>query len=140
MKSLIRTELRSATDPRRRLTLHYQAIPLGLRQKRLAGRIALRPMLDLGEYTCRAVIDWVQVSVETSHPTQFRYVQAVVERSTGRRPWVQVHGPGAGGVASVFSIRLQEAHLRDVRFCLRAIEESPLVAGAGCDLQPPTTA
>lgn len=122
-------QLHALKDPSRRIRLDYIDKPVRQTQARLAGRRVLEPKLDLGSYTCRAVIDWAQVSLELARPTQFRYVQEALEGLGLRKPWVVPLSPGPGGVDRRYSFRLQEPHLRDVRKGVALLEAKFGLAG-----------
>lgn len=115
-------ELRSAKDPGRRLSLEYVDEPVKLVQPRVVGRRTLKPAIDLGSYSCRAVLDWLDVSFELSRPTQFRYVQQIIKEVTSRNAFVKAASSGPGGTDTIFNVRLQEPHLRQVCECARLLE------------------
>lgn len=115
-------ELRSAKDLTRRLHLPYLDEPVRLVQPRVAGRRVLRPAIDLGDYSCRAVLDWLDISFEIDHPTQFQYVQRVIESVTSRVAYVTPAYPGPGGVDTIFKVRIHDPHLHQVRECARRLK------------------
>lgn len=109
--------LHAVKTPGRRLTLDYLDEPVGLKQARLAGRRTLAPAINLNDYTCRAVMDWVSITFDLRHQTQFRYVQDALTPLIGRRPLVVPSSPEPGGVATVFTVTFQEPHLATLRDC-----------------------
>lgn len=115
-------ELRSAKDPARRLSLEYVDEPVKLVQPRVVGRRAVKPAIDLGDYSCRAALDWLDISFELGRPTQFRYVQHVIESVTSRLAFVEPASPGPGGVDTIFNVRVQDPHLHQIRECARSLE------------------
>lgn len=115
-------ELRSAKDPGRRLSLNYVDEPVKLVQPRVVGRRTLKPAIDLGDYSCRAVLDWLDIGFELGRPTQFRYVQHAIESVTSRLAFVEPASPGPGGVDTIFNVRLQDPHLHQIRECARLLE------------------
>lgn len=98
-------------------TLDYREEPVLQSQARLAGRKVLTPVVDLGDYSCRAVIDLVSITFEFARPTQFRHVQKALTALAGRRPHVVPSLPDAGGVAKVFTVTIQEPTLAMARAC-----------------------
>jgi hypothetical protein len=78
------------------------------RQAATRGRTVLKPDIDLGRYSFRAVIDWLNVEVEVCQPTQFRYLQGELEAFFPRRCDVRAIEPDAGGVSTRFIITIQE--------------------------------
>lgn len=114
-------ELRSAKDPKRRLHLPYVDEPVRLVQPRVAGRRSMKPSINLADYSCRAVLDWLDISFELDHPTQFQYVQRVIESVTSRVADVRPAYPGPGGVDTIFNVRVQDPHLDQIRECTKLI-------------------
>lgn len=55
--------------------LDYRRMELSKKQKRFDGRYALRPVVNLKQFTSRAVIDWVTIGVLLNRHTQFQWVQ-----------------------------------------------------------------
>lgn len=95
-----------------------------LKQKRVVNRSELRPMIDLAAYTCRAVIDWLDVEVSVGAPTQHQWIGQITERVLGRRAFVEAINPDAGKVATEFKIRVQEPKLTTIRELLAEIAAS----------------
>ena len=93
----------------------------GQKQARLLQRFRLRPDIDLGRYSCRAVLDYAELHLVLGRPTQFRFVQdAVLATLKGRTPHVRPIGENPNS-ATEFLVRLQEPELwrlRDVRTAL----------------------
>ncbi|TPK53812.1 MULTISPECIES: hypothetical protein [unclassified Mesorhizobium] len=104
-------------DPTRQVVLEYSATPTTATQRRLAGKTVVHPVIDLGDYTCRAVIDWVDIDFWFERSTQFQFVQAVVEPIIGRTPHVEPIDPEPGNVSTTFRIRFQEPQLKLLAKC-----------------------
>lgn len=68
--------------------LNYQCVEFTNRQKRLTGRYALRPVVDLGRFKTRAVIDWLTIAVLLERSTQFQWIQSEISGLLGRTPFV----------------------------------------------------
>jgi hypothetical protein len=70
----------------------------------------LQELSDLARFRARAVIDWVDIEVETQSPTNFHTVQDRVGAilGAGRKTWVEAVGKGPGGTATRFVIRLHD--------------------------------
>lgn len=100
--------LKGAKDPTRDCVVHYTVERLARKQARFDGRECWKPQLDLDQFRCRAVIDWIELRVRTGRPTQFQHLQKRIEPLVGRTPWVRAVSAGPGRVASAFIIRIQE--------------------------------
>ena len=88
-------------DPEHPPALTYDAVPYnptsgGKVQPVLAGRNVLKPRMDLGRYTARAVIDWVEVWLATPNEHQagnmYRFARKVLDERGGATS-VFVSGP-----------------------------------------------
>lgn len=66
-----------SSRPSQLLRLEHELFSLPNIQRRLAGRSALRPVIDLDRYRFRAVIDWIRFRVHFDRRTQAQHVQAV---------------------------------------------------------------
>ena len=64
--------------------------------------------LPLGDFTIRAVIDWVEFEVHLSHTSQFRHVQDRIERVIGDKVLVAPIGADASGTTQTFQFKLQD--------------------------------
>ena len=113
--------LHAIKDPTRQVVLEYLATPSTATQRRLAGRTVVHPLIDLGDYTCRAVIDWVDINFIFERSTQLQFVQQVVEPIIGRTPYVEPIDPGPGKVSNKFWIRFQEPQLENLAKCEEAL-------------------
>lgn len=113
--------LRAAQNPSRRIKLTYRSNALVSSQARLRGRFSLSPVIDLNDYGCRAVIDWVQITFSLGRPTQFRYLQAELENLVGKKLFVDPQLPDAGEVSSVFTVSFYDPNLALVRACREVV-------------------
>ncbi len=103
--------------------LKYQRVGLPNRQKRLAGRYALQPIIDLGRFKTRAVIDWLTLAVLLERPTQFWWIQAEISGLLGRTPFVK-NALGKKHDASIgFNLTFQEPEIPIVHKAIAAIEQ-----------------
>lgn len=109
--------LKGIKDPALQVALEYASALTTSVQRRVAGRTVVQPVIDLNDYTCRAVIDWVVISFWFEHSTQLQFVQAVVEPVLGRKPYVEPVDPGPGNVSTEFRIRFQEPQLKLLAEC-----------------------
>ncbi|RWN25283.1 hypothetical protein [Mesorhizobium sp.] len=114
--------LRAVKDPKRQVVLEYSAAPTTAVQRRLAGKTVVHPVIDLGDYTCRAVIDWVEIDFWFEHQTQFRFVRDVLTPIIGRQPYVEPLDPGSGNVSTEFRVKVQEPTLDLLGQCERALD------------------
>jgi hypothetical protein len=90
------------------LRLNHQIIPLPNGQKRLEGRIALKPVLDLTGCKFRAVIDWIEFRVHFDKGTQVQHVQKVLRKYLSRDSHIEPHALGPGSVFDQCRIKIQE--------------------------------
>jgi hypothetical protein len=109
--------LKGVKDPARQVVLEYSAAPTTAKQRRVAGKTVVHPVIDLGDYRCRAVIDWIDISFWFGRSTQFRFVQEVVEPIIGRASYVVPIDPGQGDGSTRFRMRFQEPCLELLAKC-----------------------
>lgn len=95
--------------------LAYRKIPVSKVQRRLVGRYALEPEIDLGDFTCRAVIDWISIRLWLGRETQHQWLQRDVEAALGERCYIEPLDKRSGGVSDLFEFRVQEPDLVKVR-------------------------
>ncbi|AZO05595.1 hypothetical protein [Mesorhizobium sp. M2A.F.Ca.ET.043.02.1.1] len=115
--------LKGIKDPARQVALEYASAITTSVQRRVAGRTVVRPVINLGDYTCRAVIDWVVISFWFERSTQLQFVQEVVEPIIGRTPYVEPIDPAPGNVSTEFQIRFQEPRLKLLAECEDALDK-----------------
>lgn len=102
--------------------LHYEPVELPNSQKRLDGRHALRPAIDLSSFKTRAVIDWFTLGVLLEKTTHFRWVQSEIAGLLGRPPFVK-NIFGKSNDASVgFDVTFQEPDIPTVLKAVAAID------------------
>lgn len=99
-------------------SLHYTGLPYapkpGARlQPVLAGRTVLRPEIDLAKYRGRAVVDWIEVRLDTPGRHQARNMQPRIDKhlkSMGSAMTVHVSGPNRETPhnGSAFILRFQQ--------------------------------
>ncbi|MDQ6434356.1 hypothetical protein RB623_09875 [Mesorhizobium sp. LHD-90] len=77
-------------------------------------------MIDLKAYTCRAVIDWLELRVVLDRSTQERWINDEIRHATGDSPWVEDLDDPAEGTK--FRIRFQEPLLGEVKKAVEAID------------------
>jgi hypothetical protein len=112
--------------------LAYSRIDLPNGQKRLAGRYALLPIINLDRYKTSACIDWLTISVSLSRPTQFQWIQSEISALLGRKPFVDNTRGGKNDSSKEFDVRFQEP---DISTVLKAIDAIGLKFGL---IAPPT--
>ncbi|MER9920922.1 MULTISPECIES: hypothetical protein [unclassified Mesorhizobium] len=115
--------LRGIKDPTRQVVLGYSAAPTTAKQRRVAGKIIVHPVIDLADYTCRAVIDWIDITFWFERSTQLQFVQEVVGPIIGRTPYVEPIDPAPGKVSNEFRIRFQEPRLEKLVKCEEALDK-----------------
>ena len=70
-------------------SLSYHAVPFPeLVQKRFEDRVMFTPGIDLKQYKCRAVVDWIRLECRTSRTTQSVAVGRWFKEATGVQPHV----------------------------------------------------
>lgn len=116
-------DLKLAGDTTRTVRLSYSRKRLDKRQSRLIGRIALVPAVCLRRYTCRAVIDWIDVHLQLARATQHQWIRKVVAEIPGPRPFVRMLDRGPGDVSSDCRIRVQDPFPGRLAKLLRVLEE-----------------
>lgn len=109
--------LQGFKDPTRQVVLEYLATLSTATQRRLAGRTVVHPVIDLGDYTCRAVIDWVEIDFWFQRTTQFRFVQDILRPIIGRQPHMDPIEPGLGRESTKFRVKFQEPELDLLTTC-----------------------
>lgn len=95
--------------------LHYERSPIEKKQRRFEGRYALTPQVQLYEFECRAVIDWIKIRLVFARATQHQWIQQVVEPEVGRRCHIKPIRATAGQVSDVFDVTFQEPDLNQVK-------------------------
>ncbi len=111
--------------------LDYHRVELPNKQRRLAGRYALRPDVDLSKFETRAVIDWLQLGFLLSRKTQFQWVQREAESVLGTKPWVVSGSEGPNNASLTFDVRIQEPEIAEALMLVRRLE-----AKFGLDMDP----
>ncbi len=62
-------------------------------------------MADLRHFRRKACVDWLDVRLRTSRPTQFQHVQSALEAAGAGKLYVLAIDDGPGGVADTFVVR-----------------------------------
>lgn len=101
--------------------LHYIEKPVGKKQARFQNRIALQPQIDLKAYTCRAVIDWVDIRFQTVGHTQWRWIKNYIDRAIGERVYVEKQKLDDDGKYRDFRVRIQEPVTKDLLLAEEAV-------------------
>lgn len=115
--------------------LDYRRMELSKKQKRFDGRYALRPVIDLKQFTSRAVIDWITIGVLLNCNTQFQWLQRELKSVIGRAPYVENIFGDKNASSNGFDIRFQEPEISIVLKAMDALHvkfglrEDPLVCG-----------
>lgn len=115
--------------------LDYEFIELENKQKRLIGRKALKPVISIDDYTTRAVIDWIEIKVLLNRKTQFRWLQADIEKILNKTAFVENSLQNKNAPDDLFVVRIQEPEIETLRAALGAIKNKyglgvdPLIIG-----------
>jgi hypothetical protein len=118
--------------------LIYGAKILAGGQRRLNGRWLLQPDIDLSKFTCRAVVDWLEIHFSTVSPTRLQELRRLMASSFGgTKPWVTpVESPTARGMARfrtkshLFVLRVQEPDFGQIAAALIAVDSKYHLDGA----------
>lgn len=102
-------------------SLTYSERPAGMKQARFQSRIALQPQIDLGDYTCRAVIDWVDIRFRTVNYTQRKWIKHYIDKAIGEKVFSEKKKPGDDGKYREFRVRIQEPVTRDLLLAEEAV-------------------
>jgi hypothetical protein len=70
-----------------------------------------------------ACIDWLDVVIETSRPSQHQHVQEVLREITGAKFWVETLDKQAGNVGTAFRLRFHDVLANDHQKLQQALEE-----------------
>lgn len=111
-------------------SLTYTERPTGMKQARFQSRIALQPQIDLSDYTCRAVLDWVDIRFRTVDHTQWRWIKHYIYEAIGERVYVEKKQLDDDGKYRDFRVRIQEPVTKDLFLAEEAVR-------AKWDLQQP---
>ncbi|WP_031323448.1 hypothetical protein [Rhodobacter capsulatus] len=90
------------------LRLEHEVRVLTNTQRRLAGRVAMVPKVDLDAYRFQAVYDWIEVRFHFARPTQAQHVQRVLKQFLDRNSHIEPEDLGPGGVFTACTIKVQE--------------------------------
>lgn len=94
--------------------LDYTRVALARPQKRLVGRYALVPDIDLNAFKTRAVIDWIKIAVLLDRSTQFQWIQQAIKPAIGRVPHVANLFANPNAASNTFAITIQEPKISRV--------------------------
>jgi hypothetical protein len=91
-----------------RSILSHQLVPTDRSQRRLVGRSALVPDIDLAAFSFRAVFDWIEFEVHLGRTTQAQHVQSVLRRHLKRNSYIAPTDLGPGDTFTRCAIRIQD--------------------------------
>ncbi len=123
-------ELKTVNSVRPSVPLEFKVVPCRNKQARFGGRVLLEPKIDLNDYKCRAVIDWLEVEIQLGRRTQHQWVQKPLEDSYGRRCWIEAVNPGQGNTTDRFIVRFQEPTIARVCAALGSLTKNHSLVGA----------
>ena len=86
----------------------FQEVKYTGTQASLRNRSVLEPLIDLSQFSFRAIIDWIDVIVQLDRVSQFRHIQAQLLNHHHRNCHVVAVDPRPGGGSDRFVIRFQE--------------------------------
>lgn len=102
-------------------SLTYSEQRVVKKQKRFQNRVLLQPQIDLKAYTCRAVIDWVDIRFQTVEHTQWRWIKHYVDRAIGEKIYVEKKKLDDDGKYREFRVRIQEPATKDLLLAENAV-------------------
>ena len=76
-------------------------------------------MADLRHFRRKACVDWLDVRLRTSRPTQFQHVQSALEAAGAGKLYVLAIDDGPGGVADTFVVRATDRLANNCARCWR---------------------
>lgn len=80
----------------------------------------------LSNFRCKAVVDWLDVSISVKNSTNFQTIQKALQTIQGaeRKRWVEAVVKGPGGAAKDFVIRLHDPqNFQSLNVLFKALEE-----------------
>ena len=80
-------------------------------------------MADLRHFRRKACVDWLDVRLRTSRPTQFQHVQSALEATGAGKLYVDPIDPGPGGVADTFVVRVTDRLANNYAALSKALAE-----------------
>jgi hypothetical protein len=120
----------SAANSPAAYTLSYSEEPTRKTQRRFQNRICLQPEIDLKAYTCRAVVDWVDIRFRTVDHTQWHWIKRYIDKAIGEKVFSEKKKADDDGKYRDFRVRIQEPVTRDLLLAEEAVR-------AKWDLQQP---
>lgn len=102
--------------------LDYRLARVTKTQRRLAGRIALEPDVELNDFACRAVIDFIVVQVHLGRRSHHQWLRRVAGPLLTGNCYVKPVDGEANGVADRFAVRVQEPDVGQVRALCDGLE------------------
>jgi hypothetical protein len=109
-------------DVRNSTEISYREEDLYAVQKRLKGRSKLTPDISLGDFECRASIDWVTLFIFVQKRTQVQWIRDEINRTIGQSVYVKALSANSAGVTDEFEIRFQEPDLNIVQKAVEALD------------------
>ncbi|OMW41985.1 hypothetical protein [Burkholderia pseudomallei] len=80
-------------------------------------------MATLQNFRRKACVDWLDVRLRTSRPTQFQHVQSALDAAGAGKLYVAPIEPGPGGVADTFVVRVTDHLANDYAALSKALAE-----------------
>ncbi|OUD08934.1 hypothetical protein BVC71_09455 [Marivivens niveibacter] len=88
--------------------LEFKLQPANGHQPRYKNRIVPTPDFNLGKYTFKAVIDWVEVEIRLTTNSQVRHIQHSLLQTQSRKCFVKEIDGNGHGTSQAFRIKFQE--------------------------------
>lgn len=135
-----RLEIPLAFKPRKRggighlhpgLTQTYNVDPSIGRQARWRNRAKLVPELDLSAFTAKAVIDWIDIRVESSLEIEAKELSEFLRVNLGKALWAAGPDGGKGYSGQCFDVRLHDPTPQRLRRLIRTIKDEEALTTDG---------
>lgn len=77
-------------------------------------------------FKARACIDWLELEITTTRPTQFRYIKGALDKATGSTTYARPLDAGAGDVATRFAVQFHDDLANSVQALREALDRVAL--------------
>jgi len=104
------------------VSLAYTEQRIEKKQKRFENRVLLQPHIDLKAYTCRAVVDWVDIRFRTVRYTQWKWIKHHIDKAMGQKTYVSKGTLDDDGKYRDFVVRIQEPVTRELLLTEKAVK------------------
>lgn len=82
--------------------------------------------ISLKLFKAKACIDWLELAITTTRPTQFRYIKGALDQATGCSTHPEPLDAGAGDVATQFKVRFYDGLANSMQALMAALDKVAL--------------